>query len=247
MTQDSLLAALRPYMMVAAVLSLGVAGISYWMFSGPSAETPRPAATGAVAGSVLASSGPSPTAASAPASKGPEPVGTATSSAGAAARATPRDTTQCIIEHFPETSFTGRTPDFSSRCTDRRAYRGMLEVKSELVAAAGPHRVSEGMREWSKLGWYEMATYAVMRERCCINPLPLRVRRLVSACNVDRALSQIAASIDDREKLTTALDGYDVAIRCVYQSRKGAAFGHYDPPYGGERTYFDALVSRGAR
>lgn len=228
----SMLTALRPYILVAGVVSVAALGVAVWMrVRSPEAPPIAPS----VAASVAVSA-PAPSAAPAPAPPSAVVASPVTSR--------PSETTACVKSFFPEGTFEGREPDFSSRCGDRRAYRGMLEVKSALVAAAGKHRISKGMQLWSKLGWYETAAYAYIRERCCSNPLPLQAPKVVQPCKFQAAVGAIAAGIDDDAALDRALDGYHKAVECVFRSGAGEAFDRWEPVYGGERGYFDKLIGR---
>ena len=234
------LVALRPYIYVAGVTSLVVLGVAVWMRVKPQKSRSAPAHAVPTAPTSVSAAPPAP-ALSASAALSVQP---STQSSTRSPNSRPSDTTACVKSFFPKGTFAGRKPDFSTRCHDRRAYRGMLEIKSELVAAAGKHRISEGMQLWSKLAWYETAAYAYIRERCCSNPLLLKAPKVVSPCQFDRALRAIAESIDDDEALDKALDEYHSAADCVFRSRAGAAFDRWEPVYGGERDYFDKLIGR---
>jgi len=75
----------------------------------------------------------------------------------------------CIRPLFPPDTFTGDAmPDFSFLCKETDPRKGIGSMKTRIVLGNGGH-VSEGMKEWALSGWYQLATFAVVRSRCCMS------------------------------------------------------------------------------
>ena len=50
----------------------------------------------------------------------------------------------------------------------------MYTDSSEKMVVGAGGKLTDGMREWAGLGWYEAAAYGVLRARCCPTPAPLK-------------------------------------------------------------------------
>jgi hypothetical protein len=142
-----------------------------------SPEPPAPSATASVAPSrsFVDASIPTlePSAAVLDASAAPaEPAPPADASAAPAEPAPPvadafharNDVTACVEPLFPAGSFDG-SADLSFVCTEGDPIKGGTAVRVELVRTR--RNLSEGMKEWALLGWYEMAAFTVIQARCC--------------------------------------------------------------------------------
>src|SRR5262249_45374742 len=111
------------------------------------------------------------------------------------------------------------------------------------------HNISEGMREWALLGWYELAAYSVMRERCCPSPPPLQLPEVRGCTPMPEVLSGIsaaaAATTDPEDRaLKKAVDAYTNNVYCISRSGIAARFGRVGPPQGGEDTTFMRFLRR---
>ena len=120
----------------------------------------------------------------------------------------------------------------------------MVKLKSEVVRAGG-HGVSDGMKEWSQLGWYEVAAFAVMRTHCCPDAAALVVRqRKIGQCRLEESLAWLANAIDDDDDMQQAVRAYTNAVRCITSKGYAESFGQYELPKGGELTIFDRILQR---
>lgn len=230
---------------VAAVLAAtaGAAAIA-WHYTSP-APAPRPEPTGE-ATPPANSATPDPGAASA-ATSDPTATAVASSSASASAAAKPAappdDELACFSQLMPGDAFGDTEPDLKQACTGRRAYPTTLVLKSAVVAAGGTD-VTDAMREWSKLGWFETAAFAAMRAHCCPDAKALTVSNTFAVCQLEEALAYVTNAIDDDEKMAEALKEYESAIMCLTRRGWANAFGRGGPPYGGEKAHFERIMSR---
>ncbi len=215
-----------------------VAGGVAWQLSSPSTQ-PLPSATGSAA-TPEPLSAPAPRTATAASRARPS---AAPKASERPAPKRPQTPSSCITSLLPDDAFGPRQPDLSARCRDRRAYPGALRLKSALVAAAGPTKVTEATREWSKLGWYEIAAYALLRSECCPDAKALVAPKLIRACKLEGALAWIANASDHKE-MDRAAEAFHKAARCIALSGAAEIFGREGPPYGGERKYFDQIAAR---
>lgn len=186
---------------------------------------------------------------SAPAGLTASPV--PSSSAEAPAIASPGSVAACMRPLFAEGTFNPDSePDLAFVCDERDARRGGAMIRSTIVHAAADKRISEGMREWALLGWYELAAYAVVRTRCCPNAEPIAPGPLAQCGPLDEAMTsmeKLAGTARDVEDpaVKAALDLYARGIRkCMVEHRATRPYARDDAPQGGEVTVFKKTLAR---
>ncbi len=212
--------------------------------AGPDHGRDPPAANG----SSLAAAARSASEAAAPGSAG----SAAAPRAPAPAPVAVEDVGECARSTFAAGSFDPASPPaFASMCAETDPRRGAESARTALVIA-GTHRpVSDGMREWAMLGWYEMAAFAVMRARCCPGAAPLVLPKPLGACapldDALNALGAAAARRADQATLDEALGAFTKSVSCVVRSGGANLFGAYPTPRGGEDTTFRKTLARAAR
>ena len=130
----------------------------------------------------------------------PEPAPAASASASApvaetSASAAPNsdETRSCLRSMFPEDSFsadTGASLDFV--CSETSGIKAAEAIKKALVNA-GSAKASGGMKEWSVLGFYSLASAAVIRGRCCPTAPALTMPATGKPCEaIDEAMTSLA-------------------------------------------------------
>jgi hypothetical protein len=185
----------------------------------------------------------------------PRPTTTATASATSSATASkaslpppaPENPTLCFAQLMAPDAFGEISVDVSFCCEETAAYGTTIKLKSEVVRAGG-HGVSDGMKEWSQLGWYEMAAFAVMRTHCCPDAPALVVGHAkIAPCRLEESLAWMANAIDDGDDMQQAVLAYTNAVRCITSKGYSESFGQYDLPQGGELTIIDRILQRIAK
>jgi hypothetical protein len=157
-----------------------------------------------------------------------------------ASAAPPAGLAACVVPLFPPESFDAST-DFSFVCSEADPLKGGSAVRTQLVRS---HRnLSEGMKEWALLGWYEPAAFSVIRARCCPSAPPLQLPEVRGCTPVPDLLAGIstaaAATRDPADKaLKKAVDAYTSNVYCIVRSGIAARFGRVGNPQGGEDTTF---------
>ena len=121
-------------------------------------------------------------------------------------------------------------------------------MKSEVVRASTGRKVTDGMKEWWMLQWYEMAAFAVVRGRCCSAPPPLTLPAPIGECvPLDRALDRLGAAARDADDVERALAEYTRAVHCAVSSGHGGTYGHPSRPKGGEEAAIRKTLARGSK
>ncbi len=110
-------------------------------------------------------------------------------------------------------------------CGEKSPVDGVERLTAALARGSGG-RVTEATREWSNLGWYRAAAFAVARSRCCATPPQFQSPAVLDVCNLDAILEQLssaAASGVDAD-LAVALKRYGAAATCVSTAGGGLVF-----------------------
>jgi hypothetical protein len=180
---------------------------------------------------------------------------TATASAAATATATVSaapvgDLQACVRAAYPADTFTwGAMPDFAYLCEETDPRRGATKTKTKLVVGSGGH-LSEAMHEAALMGWYQMASFAVLRARCCSAPPPLALPETPGSCpKMEQLLSELGAAAvtatDVKDaKLKAAVDGFTDGVHCLVRTSSTGNFEWHETLHGGESTAFMAALAR---
>ncbi|XXT18468.1 hypothetical protein WME94_50390 [Sorangium sp. So ce429] len=186
----------------------------------------------------------------------------ATDDAGAAdasaASATPvdgsADFAACMAPLFPGRSVDAETAgQLSFICAEVDPMKGVAALKGHLAQAAGAGGVSDATKEWGVLGWYDMATLAALRARCCDAPPPFELPRAAEGCPpVDAALNDVGAAVASASSpgdraLAKAARRYTRTVQCVVRVGAASRYGRKNKPNGGEASAFKKVLARALR
>lgn len=155
------------------------------------------------------------------------------------------DVESCVAAMLPPDTFAREQPAMSFVCDQRDPRKGAIELEARVVLAQAKGEVTDGMKEWSLLSWYEMAAFAFARARCCEGVKPVRTP-LRARCDFDAALVNLVAtaSTGTRDALGVAQQDYEKAIRCAIETQLHRFFEWHEPIVGPERTTFEKMVAR---
>jgi eukaryotic-like serine/threonine-protein kinase len=176
----------------------------------------------------------------------PPPTGSASASAAVAAATSGGDPTACVTASFSADSFDSST-SFSFLCSETDAPKLAPAVRAELVRAR--KNITDGMRDWALLGWYDLPAVVALRTRCCPSAKPLHLPEMALCTPVAGVLDAItsaaekAADPTDRT-LLAAVTAYTNDVYCIVRSGMGFRFGHRDNPEGGQDTTFLRFLGR---
>jgi hypothetical protein len=149
----------------------------------------------------------------------------------------------CVMGYLPKDSF-GTAPDFSGVCdiTDPRAGADKLRVA---VVGSAPKSggATEAMKIFARIGWYDMAAFAVVRAGCCPDAKPLELPEPGKACtDMAEALRGVGQEVVANHPVDESLKKYTAAIHCELNAGRGATFRKKERPAGGEDSAFLELV-----
>ena len=124
--------------------------------------------------------------------------------------------------------------------TDPRSGAEKLRV-SVINGAKGP--TTEAMKIFSRIGWYDMAAFSVVRAGCCENAKPLTLPAPSNGCSaLDEALREVGSAVVAARSYDESLKRYTAAVHCEMNAGRGSLFRHPNRPSGGEDSAFGELV-----
>ncbi|MGK3984628.1 hypothetical protein WME99_16405 [Sorangium sp. So ce136] len=243
-----------------AVAVAGAAAAAWSWLRHRDAATPRPpvAALSAAPAACVDPADPDAQVARDAGAEGAAAQEAATEDAGAAdasaASATPAagsaDFAACMAPLFPDRSVDAETAgQLSFVCAEVDPMKGVAALKGHLAQAAGAGGVSDATKEWGVLGWYDMATLAALRARCCDAPPPFELPRAEGCPPVDAALNDLGAAVASASSpgdraLAKAARRYTRTVQCVVRVGAASRYGRKNKPNGGEASAFKKVLSR---
>ena len=152
----------------------------------------------------------------------------------------------CMQADFADDSVDGASAArLAALCAETDPRKGATAMKTEVVRA-GAHRVTEAMREWALLSWYELAAFATIRADCCPDVQPLKLPAVGQCDPLDGALEATGAAATTGGDVDGALTLFKKALSCVNLSGASNNF-PYSTLSGGEETAFKKTLGRVAK
>jgi hypothetical protein len=150
-------------------------------------------------------------------------------------------TGSCVSGYMPKGTFE-KPPDMSWVCDETDPRNGAEKLRVGVINGA-KGTTTDAMKIFARIGWYDMAAYAVVRAGCCENAKPLALPTPSSGCTaLDEALRDVGSAVVAARSYDEALKKYTAAIHCEMNAGKGAVLRHPNRPAGGEDSAFGELV-----
>lgn len=241
----------RPWLKIvgaSAAVLLVAAGAMVFAFSGDD-DTPRPDAStgGAVPPSSSAQAPPTASVAAQPRPVAPASTPSTPASAPPAepapAPVAVENIDQCVARHYAPDAFGEELPKFAFVCDATDPRRAAMGLKARLVYAqrkGGP--VTDAMKEWSILNWYELAFVSIVQQTCCVTPPVLDSKN--KTCDFDERIVAIGVAGRTGKGIDEAIVAYDKAVQCLINFGLSAHYKQKHPTYGPERDAFKRISER---
>ncbi|HEY3256056.1 MAG TPA: hypothetical protein VGJ91_18985 [Polyangiaceae bacterium] len=147
----------------------------------------------------------------------------------------------CVSGYLPKGTF-DKAPDMSWVCEESDPRTGAEKLRVAVING-GKGNVSDAMKIFARIGWYDMAAFAVVRAGCCENAKPLSLPPPSNGCTaMDDSLREIGSSVVASRSYDEPMKAYTAAIHCEVNAGKGSALRHGSHPAGGEDSAFGELV-----
>ena len=148
----------------------------------------------------------------------------------------------CVAGYLPKGSF-AKAPDLGWMCKDKDPREGGGKLRTAVVAAAPVGGPTDAMKIFARLGWYEMAAYAVVRSGCCQDAAPIELPDPAAGCGrVDEALQALGRSVVAVQQYEAPLKAYTDALVCEIGAGRAALYRRAGRPHPGEQAAFEELV-----
>jgi len=150
----------------------------------------------------------------------------------------------CVMGYMPPNTF-GSVPDFSGICeqTDPRVGADKLRVAIVGSAPKSGALPTDAQKIFARMGWYDLAAFAVVRAGCCPDAKPLELPEPSKTCgSMSEALREVGQEVVANHPAEESLKKYTAAIHCELNSGRGAVFRKAERPAGGEDSAFLELV-----
>jgi hypothetical protein len=149
----------------------------------------------------------------------------------------------CVMGYMPKDTFAS-APDFSGVCDQADPRIGADKLRVAIVSSAPKAGAPTAAQKiFSRIGWYDMAAFAVVRAGCCPDAKPLELPAPTKTCDdMAEALRAVGQEVVSNHPVEEALKKYTAAIHCELNVGRGAVFRKRERPVGGEDTAFLELV-----
>ena len=148
----------------------------------------------------------------------------------------------CVAGYLPKGAFEKKAPDVSWVCEETDPRAGGNKLRSAVVTGAGG-KVTDAMKLVSKLGWYQMAAYAVVHAGCCTDAKPLELPPPGPDCpRMDVVLRDLGARVVAERDHEQAMTNFAEAVQCEVRAKRDREFGQKGAPSARQKQAFEDLV-----
>jgi serine/threonine protein kinase len=148
----------------------------------------------------------------------------------------------CVANYLPKGAF-GKSPDLTWMCTESDPNKGAQSLRVAIVGSAPKGTLTDAMKLAARLGWYDMAAFAVVRAGCCEDPKPLATPEPGKGCDsVADSLHEIAKAVIAGRSYDEPFKKYTGAIHCELNQGKAPVLGRTQRPQPGEDSAFKEFV-----
>src|SRR5690606_26818773 len=141
----------------------------------------------------------------------------------------------CVASYLPPKSFE-KAPDLSWVCRVESSRKGADQLRAAIVTHAPGRQVLTAMKLFSRMGWYDMAAFSVVRAGCCPEATALKLRDPSPSCErMDAVLSSVGKQVVDGQDFLPGLTEFEKAASCEVQAGKGNSFKKQQAPTSAEK------------
>lgn len=146
----------------------------------------------------------------------------------------------CTAGYLPKGAF-ATAPDVEFLCTETDPRAGAGKLHAAVVTAAPKGGApTDAMKIFARIGWYDMAAFAVVRAGCCPEAAPLALPE--TKCGMDATLRQIGEAVIASKPTAEPIKAYTESIHCELNRGGAKWLRRSERPAGGEDTAFLELL-----
>jgi hypothetical protein len=149
----------------------------------------------------------------------------------------------CVAGYLPKDTFNESVPDFAWICSERDPREGGSKLRTAIVVARPKDRMTDAMRIFGRLGWYDMAAYAVVYRGCCTDAPPLTLPEPAPGCGpMAEALNQLGREALSERGADEPLKIIAEAIDCEVKANRASNYKRTAKSTAGEPEAFRELL-----
>jgi len=148
----------------------------------------------------------------------------------------------CVAGYLPKGAFS-KAPDVDWLCSETDPRTGGEKLHGAVVSGAPKGQTTDAMKIFSRIGWYDMAAFAMVRAGCCADAKPIALPDARSECSMDAALREVGDAVVSTRDVQEPLKKYTESIHCEL-NQGGKGLRRTARPAGGEDTAFLDLVKK---
>src|SRR6478752_3188058 len=147
----------------------------------------------------------------------------------------------CVSGYLPKGTFE-KAPDMSWVCEESDPRTGAEKLRIAIVGGSKGN-ITDAMKIFARMGWYDMAAFAVVHAGCCENAKALELPPPSTGCTaMADSLREIGSAVVASRSYDEPMKTYTAAIHCEVNAGKGPVLRHNAHPAGGEDSAFAELV-----
>jgi hypothetical protein len=150
----------------------------------------------------------------------------------------------CVAGYLPKGAFS-KAPDVDWVCTETDPRVGGEKLHGAVVSAAGRGGgPTDAMKIFARIGWYDMAAFAVVHNGCCMDAKAIALADGKPECAMDAALRELGDAVVAAREIEGPLKKYTESIHCELNRGGAGRLRRSGRPEGGEDTAFRDLVKK---
>jgi hypothetical protein len=149
----------------------------------------------------------------------------------------------CVAGYLPKGAFS-KAPDVEWVCTETDPRVGGEKLHGAVVSAAGKGGPTDAMKIFARIGWYDMAAFAVVHNGCCTDAKSIALAEGKPECAMDAALRELGDAVVAARDIEEPLKKYTDSIHCELNRGGASRLRRTGRPEGGEDTAFRDLVKK---
>jgi hypothetical protein len=132
----------------------------------------------------------------------------------------------CVAGYLPKGAFVA-TPKLDWLCGETDPRLGAERFRTAVVKGGAGTQITDAMKLFSRIGWYDMAAFAVARGGCCADAEPIELPVPIEGCaDMGQALREIAKNVLASQPFDEPAERYNKAINCEVGANRAYLFRH---------------------
>jgi eukaryotic-like serine/threonine-protein kinase len=132
----------------------------------------------------------------------------------------------CVAGYLPKGAFVAR-PKLDWLCDEPDPRLGAERLRTAIVQGGAQVQVTDAMKLFSRIGWYDMPAYAVLRGGCCPDAKPIELPPPVETCaDMGQAIRDIAKNVLASQSADEPIERYGKSVDCEVRANRAYLFRH---------------------